>query len=112
MIPIIGWDSRGTGASTPILECFANASAEYEFNNAFPLAPNLWLGQFSNSSADGAVNSAIRSFDTSIAALADACVAQKLPALYTSTTAYVARDMAAIVETQGLGFLIRNDFSC
>ncbi|KAK6595153.1 alpha beta hydrolase fold family [Botrytis cinerea] len=95
---IIGWDPRGTGASAPILECFANASAEYDFNNAFPSAPNLWLGQFANASANSAVSSAITSFDTSVAALAKACVAQKSPALYTSTAAYVARDMAAIVD--------------
>ncbi|TGO23775.1 hypothetical protein BPAE_0122g00310 [Botrytis paeoniae] len=95
---VIGWDPRGTGASAPILECFPNASAEYDFNNAFPSAPNLWLGQFANASADAAVSSAITSFDTSVAALAKACVAQKSPALYTSTAAYVVRDMAAIVD--------------
>ncbi|KAB8291164.1 hypothetical protein EYC80_009852 [Monilinia laxa] len=95
---VIGWDPRGTGASAPILECFPNAKAEYDFNNAFPSAPNIWLGQFSNSAADAAVKSAITSFDTSVAGLAKACVAQKSPALYTSSAAYVARDMAAIVD--------------
>ncbi|KAF7886627.1 uncharacterized protein EAF01_011305 [Botrytis porri] len=95
---VIGWDPRGSGASAPILECFPNAKAEYDFNNAFPSAPNLWLGQFANASADAAVSSAITSFDTSVAALAKACVAQKSPALYTSTAAYVVRDMAAIVD--------------
>ncbi|KAA8567332.1 hypothetical protein EYC84_010362 [Monilinia fructicola] len=95
---VIGWDPRGTGASAPILECFPNAKAEYDFNNAFPSAPNIWLGQFSNSAADAAVKSAITAFDTSVAGLAKACVAQKSPALYTSSAAYVARDMAAIVD--------------
>ncbi|CAD6447135.1 1d70b8ab-36f8-458f-9fbf-3001bdd8cc38-CDS [Sclerotinia trifoliorum] len=95
---VIGWDPRGTGASSPILECFANAKAEFDFNSAFPSAPNLWLGQFSNSSANAAVTNAITSFDTSVASLANACVAQKSSALFTSTAAYVARDMAAIVD--------------
>ncbi|QSZ28884.1 hypothetical protein DSL72_003389 [Monilinia vaccinii-corymbosi] len=95
---IIGWDPRGTGASAPILECFPNAKAEYDFNSALPSAPNLWLGQFSNAGANAAVQSAITSYDTSMAGLAKACVAQNSPALYTSSAAYVARDMAAIVD--------------
>ncbi|KAL3419842.1 alpha beta hydrolase fold family [Phlyctema vagabunda] len=95
---VIGWDPRGTGTSTPVLQCFPNASAEYDFNNAFPSAPNLWLGQFSNSSANAAVSSAIGSFDISVAALSEACIAQKSSALFTSTAAYVVRDMAAIVD--------------
>ena len=39
----------------------------------------------------------ITDFDTAVAKLASACVAQKSDALYTSSAAYVARDMAAIV---------------
>lgn len=46
---VIGWDPRGVGQTTPLLECFPNASAEYEFASAFPSAPDLFLGTFSNS---------------------------------------------------------------
>ncbi|KAI9644966.1 hypothetical protein NHQ30_007001 [Ciborinia camelliae] len=95
---VIGWDTRGTGSSAPILQCFPNAKAEYDFNSAFPSAPNIWLGQFTDPAAAAAVSSAITKFDSSVAALSNACVAQKSSALYTSTTAYVARDMAAIVD--------------
>ncbi|RDW69828.1 proteinase-like protein [Coleophoma cylindrospora] len=95
---IIGWDPRGVGASTPLLECFANASAEYDFANALPSAPNLWLGQFTNASEDAAVESAISGFDASVAALADACVAENSKALFTSSAAYNARDMLNIVD--------------
>jgi pimeloyl-ACP methyl ester carboxylesterase len=95
---IIGFDPRGVGSSTPFLECFENAGAEYNFSSTFPSAPNLWLGSFSNASYNADIKSAITEFDTQVKGLADACVAQKSQALYTSTTAYVARDMAAIVD--------------
>lgn len=101
---IIGWDTRGTGSSSPVLECFENAKAEYDFSNSFPSAPNIWLGQFANSSEDAQVYSAIKGFDESVAALADACVKQDSPALYTSSAAYTALDMAAIIDTlDGVG---------
>lgn len=98
MYDIIGFDPRGVGATTPVLECFANAGAEYNFSTTFPSAPNLWSGSFSNSSYDTQIESAVTGFDTSAASLAEACVAQNSSALYTSTTAYVVRDMAAIVD--------------
>lgn len=96
---IIGWDPRGVGASTPLLQCFADAGSEYDFASALPAAPDLWLESFSNSSADTQVESAITDFDTSIAALAEACVNQNSEALYTSSAAYVARDMRALLDT-------------
>jgi pimeloyl-ACP methyl ester carboxylesterase len=95
---IIGWDTRGTGSSSPVLECFENAQAEYDFYSNFPPAPNLWLGQFSNSSENARIYSAIKTFDGSAAALADACVKQDSSALYTSSAAYNALDMAAIID--------------
>lgn len=98
MYDIIGFDPRGIGSTTPVLECFDNAGAEYNFSSTFPSAPNLWLGSFSNSSYDVQIESAITSFDTRVATLAEACVAQNSSALFTSTTAYVVRDMAAIVD--------------
>ncbi|CZS91902.1 related to hydrolases or acyltransferases (alpha/beta hydrolase superfamily) [Rhynchosporium agropyri] len=94
---IIGWDPRGVGQTRPLLECFPNASAEYKFSEALPGGPNLWLGMFSNSSYDAEVTKRISDFDTSIAGLSHACAAQKSAALYTSSAAYVARDMATIV---------------
>lgn len=53
---------------------------------------------FSNSSYDAQVTTEIADFDTAVAKLADACVNQSSEALYTSSAAYVARDMAAIVD--------------
>lgn len=53
---------------------------------------------FSNSSYDAQVTSEITGFDSAVSELADACVAQNSEALYTSSAAYVARDMAAIVD--------------
>lgn len=95
---IIGWDPRGVGASTPSLQCFADAGSEYDFASALPGGPNLWLGSFSNSSADTQLESVITDFDTSVAALSKACVKQNSEALYTSSAAYVARDMRAILD--------------
>ena len=98
MYDIIGWDPRGVGSTTPLLECFASAGAEYNFSSTFPGGPNLWSGEFSNSSYDSAVQSAISDFDSAVAQLAKDCVSQDSPALFTSSAAYVARDMAAIVD--------------
>ncbi|PVH80715.1 hypothetical protein DL98DRAFT_626699 [Cadophora sp. DSE1049] len=95
---IIGWDPRGVGESSPLLQCFPNASAEYNFSEELPGSPNLWLGMFSNSSYDAEVTTRITNFDNAVAGLADACVSQNSDALYTSSAAYVARDMAAIVD--------------
>ncbi|KAG4443498.1 hypothetical protein IFR05_001068 [Cadophora sp. M221] len=95
---IIGWDPRGVGQSTPLLQCFPTAEEEYKFSEALPGSPNLWLGMFSNSSYDAQVTTEIADFDTAVAKLAEACVDQNSEALYTSSAAYVARDMAAIVD--------------
>ncbi|KAH7350894.1 hypothetical protein BKA65DRAFT_499232 [Rhexocercosporidium sp. MPI-PUGE-AT-0058] len=95
---IIGWDPRGVGRSTPSLQCFPTAEEEYAFSKALPGSPNIWLGMFSNSSYDNQVTAEITSFDAAVAKLAHACVAQNSVALYTSSAAYVSRDMAAIVD--------------
>lgn len=95
---IIGWDPRGIGESSPLIECFANAGDEYTFSSQLPGGPNLWLGEFSNSSYDAQVSDKISAFDAAVANLSQACVAQNSSALYTSSSAYVARDMAAIVD--------------
>ncbi|KAK0108374.1 hypothetical protein ONS95_003185 [Cadophora gregata] len=95
---IIGWDPRGVGESSPLLQCFPNASAEYEFSEKLPGSPNLWLGMFSNSSYDTEVKTRVEDFDNAVAGLANACVVENSAALYTSSAAYVARDMAAIID--------------
>lgn len=95
---IIGWDPRGVGATTPKLHCFPDAGTEYDFANGLPSGPNLWLDSFANSSADNQVETAIADYDTAMASLADACVKQNPKALYTSSTAYVAVDMAYISD--------------
>jgi len=53
---------------------------------------------FSNSSYDSQVRNSISDFDSAVAELSKACVLENSPALYTSSAAYVARDMAAIVD--------------
>lgn len=95
---VIGFDPRGVGSSTPVLECFANAGAEYDFSSAFSSAPNLWLGEYSDTSFDKNVTASITAYDTQVKKLSDACIAQKSEALATSSAVYVAHDMAAIVD--------------
>ncbi|KAI9048570.1 hypothetical protein LZ554_007403 [Drepanopeziza brunnea f. sp. 'monogermtubi'] len=95
---VVGWDPRGVGKSTPLMQCFPNAGEEFTFSEALPGGPNLWLGMYSNSTYDAEVETKITDFDASVKKLADACVAENSDALYTSSAAYVARDMAAIVD--------------
>lgn len=80
------------------MQCFPNAGDEYTFSQTYPSAPNLWLGMFSDPSYDAQVTTQITEFDATRKKLADACVAQNSEALYTSSAAYIARDMASILD--------------
>jgi hypothetical protein len=72
--------------------------AEYNLSSTISNSPNLWLGMFSNSSYDGRIRTEIYNYDNSNKTLAQACAKEDSPALFTSSPAYVARDMAAIVD--------------
>jgi pimeloyl-ACP methyl ester carboxylesterase len=95
---IIGFDPRGVGASSPLMTCFDTVGEEYTFSNSLPSAPNLWLGSFGNASYDAQIAAAIAGFDAEIGKLAEQCATHASAALGSSTTAYVVRDMAAIVD--------------
>ncbi|KAJ5446374.1 hypothetical protein N7491_002456 [Penicillium cf. griseofulvum] len=95
---IIGWDPRGVGSAQPVLQCFASAGEEYEASNELPTAAEVAYSQFSNQSYMPSYNAAMQEFDSKTAQLAAACASYNSTALYTSSTAYVVRDMAAIVD--------------
>ncbi|KAL3479077.1 Alpha/Beta hydrolase protein [Aspergillus californicus] len=95
---IISWDPRGVGASVPLLQCFNNAGDEATASAAFPLAAEIEYSQFRNASYIPAYNAALRDYDSSMGELSQACAEHDSPALYTSSAAYVVRDMAAIVD--------------
>jgi pimeloyl-ACP methyl ester carboxylesterase len=54
--------------------------------------------QFRNQSYMPSYNKGLQDFDTAVGKVANACSEYNSPALYTSSTAYVVRDMAAIVD--------------
>lgn len=95
---IIGWDPRGVGSAQPVLQCFATAGEEYEASQALPAAAEVAYGQFSNQHYMPSYNAAMEQFDGAAAQLAAACASYNSTALYTSSAAYVVRDMAAIVD--------------
>ncbi|KAJ5160594.1 uncharacterized protein N7482_007598 [Penicillium canariense] len=95
---IIGWDPRGVGSAQPVLQCFATAGEEYEASQDLPAAAEVAYGQFSNQSYMPSYNAAMEEFDSATAQLAAACASYNSTALYTSSAAYVVRDMAAIVD--------------
>ncbi|CAG8107543.1 unnamed protein product, partial [Penicillium nalgiovense] len=95
---IIGWDPRGVGSAQPVLQCFASAGEEYEASSDLPSAAEVAYGQFSNQSYMPSYNAAMQEFDSKTAQLAAACASYNSTALYTSSAAYIVRDMAAIVD--------------
>ncbi|KAE8355427.1 hypothetical protein BDV28DRAFT_42449 [Aspergillus coremiiformis] len=95
---IIGWDPRGVGSAQPLLQCFATGGEEYAASSALPAAAEIAYGQFRNQSYLPFYNSALQEFDAAVGKLANACAKYNSSALYTSSTAYVVRDMAAIVD--------------
>ncbi|KAI3137049.1 hypothetical protein CBS147325_7408 [Penicillium roqueforti] len=95
---IIGWDPRGVGSAQPVLQCFATAGEEYEASQVLPAAPDVAYGQFRNQSYTPFYNAAMQEFDSMTAQLAAACASYNSTASYTSSAAYVVRDMGAIVD--------------
>ncbi|KAN0078967.1 hypothetical protein V8E54_005480 [Elaphomyces granulatus] len=95
---IIGWDTRGVASAQPILQCYATAGEEYAVAEAFPVAAEVSFSQFRNASYLPEFDTAVEQFDSAVAKLAKACADYKSPALFTSSAAYVARDMVAIVN--------------
>ena len=95
---IIGWDPRGIGEAEPRLVCFDTVGEEYDFKTELPVAADTSLGELRNASSSAAVSASLKDLDASYKIFADACIAKNSSALFTSTAAYVVRDMAAIVD--------------
>ncbi|GMG10343.1 unnamed protein product [Aspergillus oryzae] len=95
---IVSWDPRGTGSARPLLQCFDSAGEEADASAALPAAAEIEYSQFRNQSYMPSYYAALKDYDNTIAELADACADHDSPALYTSSTAYVVRDMAAIID--------------
>ncbi|KAL4912323.1 Alpha/Beta hydrolase protein [Aspergillus aurantiobrunneus] len=95
---IVSWDPRGVGAARPLLQCFANAGEEARAADMAPAAAEIAYSQLWNQSYAPAYYAALQEYDSAVAELADACVSRNSPALYTSSAAYVVRDMAAIAD--------------
>ncbi|PIG81958.1 hypothetical protein AARAC_002220 [Aspergillus arachidicola] len=95
---IVSWDPRGTGSARPLLQCFDSAGEEADASAALPAAAEIEYSQFRNQSYMPSYYAALKDYDNAIAELADACADHNSPALYTSSTAYVVRDMAAIID--------------
>ncbi|KAE8380441.1 hypothetical protein BDV26DRAFT_302872 [Aspergillus bertholletiae] len=95
---IVSWDPRGTGSARPLLQCFDTAGEETAASDALPAAAEIEYSQFRNQSYMPWYYAALKDYDSAIAELAEACAEHNSTALYTSSAAYVARDMAAIVD--------------
>lgn len=95
---IIGWDPRGVAEAQPVLQCYGTAGEENAANNALPVAAEVSFSQFRNASYLPEIVIAVEQFDSAVAKLAKACADYKSPALFTSSAAYIARDMVAIVN--------------
>ncbi|KAF7597009.1 hypothetical protein BBP40_011375 [Aspergillus hancockii] len=95
---IVGWDPRGVGSAQPLLQCFATTGEEYDASSSLPAAAEVEYSQFHNQSYRPFYNSGLQNFDMAVEKVAKACSEYNSPALYTSSTAYVVRDMAAIAD--------------
>ncbi|KAE8141868.1 Alpha/Beta hydrolase protein [Aspergillus pseudotamarii] len=95
---IVSWDPRGTGSARPLLQCFDTAGEEADASAAIPAAAEIEYSQFRNQSYMPSYYTALKDYDNAIAELAGACADHNSPALYTSSTSYVVRDMAAIID--------------
>ncbi|KAL2830614.1 Alpha/Beta hydrolase protein [Aspergillus cavernicola] len=95
---IVSWDPRGVGSARPLLQCFDTAGEEADASNAFPAAAEVEYSQFRNQSYMPSYYAAMQEYDSSMGQLADACAEHNSSALYTSSAAYVVRDMAAIID--------------
>lgn len=95
---IVSWDPRGVGSARPLLQCFDTAGEETDASDSIAGAANIEYTQFTNQSYMPEFYSAIQDYDAQIGTLAAACAEHNSTALYTSSAAYVARDMAGIAD--------------
>ncbi|KAJ0413842.1 hypothetical protein BJY00DRAFT_321540 [Aspergillus carlsbadensis] len=102
---IISWDPRGVGSAVPLLQCFETIGEEASGSADLPLAAEIEYSQFRNASYLPEFYEQLEEYDTAVGGIARDCAAYNSSALYTSSAAYVVRDMAAIVDaldgTQG-----------
>ncbi|KAL3465258.1 hypothetical protein BJX64DRAFT_285800 [Aspergillus heterothallicus] len=95
---IISWDPRGVGSAQPLLNCFETLGEETRGSADLPLAAEIEYSQFGNASYMPEYYAALKEYDTAVGGLSRECAEYNSSALYTSTAAYVVRDMAAIVD--------------
>ncbi|PBP18921.1 TAP domain protein [Diplocarpon rosae] len=95
---IIGWDPRGSATATPLLYCFQNAGMEMQYDHLFFSSPKILPRMIGDPEYEFEVRREFGDFDTDMATVAKMCVEQNSKGLFTSSAAYVARDMAAIVD--------------
>ncbi|KAL4936392.1 hypothetical protein BDV06DRAFT_233437 [Aspergillus oleicola] len=95
---IVSWDPRGVGSALPLLQCWDTALEETRASDSVSAAAEIEYSQFRNASYMPEYYAAIRNYDDSVAEIAVACADHNSSALFTSSAAYVVRDMAAIVD--------------
>ncbi|KAL4785147.1 hypothetical protein BJX76DRAFT_188746 [Aspergillus varians] len=95
---IVSWDPRGVGSARPLLQCYDTAGEEAEASDASPAAAEVEYSQFGNQSYMPSYYAALKDYDSEVGELANACAEHNSTALYTSSAAYVVRDMAAIAD--------------
>ncbi|KAL3490310.1 hypothetical protein BJX62DRAFT_252110 [Aspergillus germanicus] len=95
---IISWDPRGVGSAEPLLQCFKTIGEESKGSASLPLAAEIEYSQFTNASYLSEFYEKLEEYDTAVGEIAGECAEYDSSALYTSSAAYVGRDMAAIVD--------------
>ncbi|CEL06870.1 hypothetical protein ASPCAL10041 [Aspergillus calidoustus] len=95
---IISWDPRGVGSAEPLLRCFDTVGEESRGSASLPLAAEIEYTQFRNASYMLEFYERLEEYDSAVGELARECAEYNSSALYTSSAAYVVRDMAAIVD--------------
>ncbi|KAI9368231.1 hypothetical protein BJX61DRAFT_550590 [Aspergillus egyptiacus] len=93
---VVSWDPRGVGAARPLLQCHRTLGEE--MNATVPTAAEVEYFQYRNQSYMPTFHKGIQEYDSAVGEIADDCVQYNSSALYTSSTAYVARDMIAIAD--------------
>ncbi|KAL4908427.1 hypothetical protein BDW74DRAFT_100546 [Aspergillus multicolor] len=98
---IVSWDPRGVGDAKPLLACWDTAGEEMTASDSVSAAAEIEYSQLTNASytrPGGEYEKAIKEYDASVGEIASDCAEYNSSALYTSSAAYVARDMVAIVD--------------
>jgi pimeloyl-ACP methyl ester carboxylesterase len=95
---IISWDPRGVGSAEPLLQCFETIGEESKGSASLPLAAEIEYSQFTNASYMAEFYEKLEEYDTAVGEIARECAGHNSSAVYTSSAAYVVRDMAAIID--------------